>query len=74
MDKVQKHNLFNTNMPSPESYKNDLYTSLCEFSVPHHTSNAAINLHTLTKNVKYTYIFYIIHLQLRCVNHSAHEF
>jgi hypothetical protein len=25
MDKVQKHNSFNTNAPSSESYKNDLY-------------------------------------------------
>jgi hypothetical protein len=29
MDKVQKHNSFNTNAPSSESYKNE--SSLCNF-------------------------------------------
>jgi hypothetical protein len=32
MDKVQKHNSFNTNTPSSESYKNDLSTYCVEAS------------------------------------------
>jgi hypothetical protein len=31
MDKVQKHNSFNTNTPSSESYKNDLLEILFVF-------------------------------------------
>jgi hypothetical protein len=34
MDKVQKHNSFNTNTPSSESYRNDLDLSFIDHSPP----------------------------------------